>query len=189
MAGDDTTQTDGGGGGESRAVILPAGLEHLPQIAALAGVIWRRHYPGIITAEQIEYMLERGYDVDELRDQITRRGVAFDRLLLGGEGGELIGFAAYGPARDGGEPIDEMKLHKLYLHPDRQRHGYGSLLLKHVERVARARGYGSLMLTVNKNNRVAIGAYQKNDFAVRESVVVDIGGGFVMDDYVMAKSL
>jgi len=32
-------------------------------------------------------------------------------------------------------------------------------------------------------------AYEKHGFAIRESVVVDIGGGFVMDDFVMARSL
>ena len=46
-----------------------------------------------------------------------------------------------------------------------------------------------LVLNVNKNNDRAISAYVRNGFVVREAVVVDIGGGFVMDDYIMAKRL
>jgi hypothetical protein len=42
---------------------------------------------------------------------------------------------------------------------------------------------------VNKRNASAIAAYRKHGFDVRESVVKDIGGGFVMDDYIMEKRL
>jgi hypothetical protein len=42
------------------------------------------------------------------------------------------------------------------------------------------------MLAVNKRNENAIAAYAKHGFAIVESVVKDIGGGFVMDDYVMS---
>jgi RimJ/RimL family protein N-acetyltransferase len=46
-----------------------------------------------------------------------------------------------------------------------------------------------LILSVNKRNTKAITAYKRNGFAIVESVVTDIGGGFVMDDYVMDKEL
>jgi len=35
----------------------------------------------------------------------------------------------------------------------------------------------------------AIRAYERYGLAIREAVVVDIGNGFVMDDYVMALNL
>ncbi len=40
--------------------IVAAVEADLPRVAELAGVIWRKHYPGIITPEQIEYMLGLG---------------------------------------------------------------------------------------------------------------------------------
>jgi ribosomal protein S18 acetylase RimI-like enzyme len=46
-----------------------------------------------------------------------------------------------------------------------------------------------LILQVNKRNEKAIKLYRRAGFAVREEIVVDIGGGFVMDDYVMEKRL
>ena len=159
--------------------ILPASPQHVDEIARLAGIVWRRHYPGIISSEQIEYMLARMYDLDVLRREIGE-GITYARLLADDE---LAGFAAYGPAGT------EMKLHKLYIHPQRQRCGFGTALLGYVEKASSARGFRSLMLTVNKRNQRAIAAYRKAGFAIRESAVFDIGGGFVMDDYVMAKPL
>ncbi len=161
--------------------IEPAGREHLPAIAALAGVIWRAVYPGIISSEQIEYMLARMYAVEELERQVAQ-GTVFLRLL---SNWELIGFASHSSTAS----PTERKLDKLYLHPDHQRRGHGSRLLNHVMDEARALGCTSLMLTVNKRNTKAIAAYEKNGFVIRESIVADIGGGFVMDDYVMARAL
>src|SRR6185503_9166235 len=159
--------------------IVAARETDLPGIAALAGVIWRAHYPGIISAGQIEYMLARMYNLAVMEMEM-RRGICYDCLFVEKQ---MIAFASYGSAH-----IDEIKLHKLYVHPDWQHRGFGSLLLRHVEQVARQRMAGTLCLTVNKANAKAIAAYQKNGFSVRESIVADIGGGFVMDDYFMAKT-
>jgi GNAT superfamily N-acetyltransferase len=160
--------------------IAPVTEGDLPNIAALAGVIWRAHYPGVISHEQIEYMLNRMYNLDVMRGEL-RNGISYDCLLADDT---PMAFASYGPSS-----ATELKLYKLYVHPDRQRHGLGTCLLRHVENVARARGFKVLALTVNKANAKAISAYQKNGFAIRDAIVVDIGGGFVMDDYVMAKAL
>jgi ribosomal protein S18 acetylase RimI-like enzyme len=158
--------------------IQPATAEDLPAVAALAEVVWHAHSPGIISVAQIDYMLARMYDLAVLRRELAE-GIAYD---LGLAEGKPVGFAAYGPAAGA-----EMKLHKLYVHPQWQRRGLGGRLLAHVEAQARGRGFRTLILGVNKGNHQAIAAYRKNGFAVRASVVSDIGGGFVMDDYIMAK--
>jgi GNAT superfamily N-acetyltransferase len=162
--------------------IVPAKEEHLPAISELAGVIWRACYPGIITMEQIDYMLARMYSPDVLRDEIHSQGIRYDLLLMDGS---PSGFASYGPTSESGV----MKLHKLYLLPEMHGRGLGSLLLQHVEREVRAGARRRLILAVNKRNARAITAYKRNGFVVAESVVTDIGNGFVMDDYVMAKDL
>ena len=155
--------------------ILPAGPEHVADIARLATIVWRAHYPGIISHEQIDYMLAKMYDLDVLRGEIAA-GITYLRAI---QGDQLLGFAAYGPAKD------EIKLHKLYVDPQRQRRGTGKALIDHVERACDGR---ALMLTVNKRNHKAIAAYQKHGFVIRDAIIADIGGGFVMDDYVMAKA-
>jgi GNAT superfamily N-acetyltransferase len=162
--------------------IFPTREEHLGAIRELAAVIWRAHYPGIISPEQIEYMLERMYSLDTLRNEVRSQGIQYDRLFLDGE---LIGFASYGATLES----RVMKLHKLYLLPIMHGRGFGSLLLRHCEREARKRGMRRLVLTVNKQNYKAIKAYQRNGMRIADSVVTDIGGGYVMDDFVMEKEL
>ena len=162
--------------------IVPSTEEHLPAIIELAGVIWRACYPDIITSEQIEYMLAKMYALDAMRAEIQSQGIHYDRLLVGDE---PVGFASYGPTEQAGV----IKLHKLYLHPDWHGRGLGARLLQHAERETRRLGGRRLILSVNKRNAKAIAAYQRNGFEIVESVVTDIGGGFVMDDFIMARDL
>jgi GNAT superfamily N-acetyltransferase len=164
----------------NRNKIVRATEAGLPAISELAGVIWRACYPGIITMEQIDYMLARMYSLDVLRDEIRSQGIRYDQLLVDGK---LAGFASYGPTSEPGV----MKLHKLYLLPEMQGLGLGSRLLQHVEREVRAGAGCRLILSVNKRNAKAITTYKRNGFVIVESVVTDIGNGFVMDDYIMAK--
>jgi ribosomal protein S18 acetylase RimI-like enzyme len=162
--------------------ILPATEADLPAIARLAKVIWRAHYPGIISPEQIDFMLGKMYSLDVLREEILLRAIHYVKLFIGEE---IVGFASYGPT---GQPTT-FKLHKLYLRVEWHGRGLGSLLLRHCEREISKLGSRRLLLAVNKTNSKAIAAYKRNGFTVIESKVVDIGRGFVMDDYVMAKSL
>jgi ribosomal protein S18 acetylase RimI-like enzyme len=162
--------------------ILTASETDLPAIARLAGVIWHAHYPGIISTEQIDYMLAKMYSLETLREEIRLRAIRYERLLVGEE---FAGFASHGPT----EQPKLFKLHKIYLHPAWHGRGLGSLLLRHCEREACKLGADRLVLTVNKRNSKAIAAYQRNGFSITDSVVVNIGGGFVLDDYVMAKGL
>jgi GNAT superfamily N-acetyltransferase len=162
--------------------IVPAGETDLAAISQLAGVIWRAHYPGIISAEQIEYMLGRMYALETLREDVGRRGIRYDRLLVDED---FVGFVAYGP-----DALPETwKLHKLYLRPEWHGRGWGSLLLRHGAAEAAKVGARRLILTVNKKNTQALATYERNGFTVVDAVVTDIGGGFVMDDYVLARNL
>ncbi len=164
-----------------KLVIARVQPRDLPEIATLAAIIWKAHYPGIIPPAQIDYMLARMYDVEEMRRELDSGMVWFKALI----DGALVGFASAGAADAAGE----FKLHKLYVHHKCQRHGIGGTLLRFVETTARERAAGRLILNVNKRNTSAIAAYQKHGFTIRESVVIDIGGGFVMDDHVMVKAL
>jgi len=165
----------------TRMRIVRATLNDLPSISELAGVIWRACYPEIITAAQIEYMLAKMYSLEALQLDL-RQGVRYGRLLAGEQ---FVGFAAHGPT----DHAHVFKLHKLYLHPDWHGRGCGSLLLQHCQTDALTLGARRLILTVNKRNQKAIATYERNGFATVESIITDIGDGFVMDDYVMAKDL
>ena len=162
--------------------IAPATHDQVAEIQRVAGVIWRAHYPGIITPAQIDYMLARGYAGDALDALIDTPGRG---LLVASDASGIVGLGAWYLAVD---PV-LAKLDKLYVLPSHQRLGVGRMLIEWVSDEARAAGAGTLILNVNKRNVNAIAAYLKHGFAVREAVVNDIGNGFVMDDYVMAKPL
>lgn len=178
----DKAETDPRLDGLRDARILPAGEEHLPALAELAGVIWRACYPGIISRAQIEYMLESMYSLPNLRAEIRAQNVRFYRVLVGTD---FVGFASLGPC---GLP-GVLKLHKVYLKPEFQHRGLGRRLLRHCQAEAVRGGARRLILAVNKRNTPAIAAYQRAGFAIAESVVTDIGGGFVMDDFIMGIEL
>ena len=164
------------------AQVIQAAEGDLAELSNLAGAIWRACYPGIISMEQIEYMLADMYSLETLRGDICRRGIRYDRLLVAGS---FVGFAGYGAT----EQPAVFKLHKIYLLPKWHGHGLGSLLLRHCEVETIKAGGTSLLLTVNKKNNKAMAAYLRNGFVVTDAVVTDIGGGFVMDDYIMTKKL
>jgi ribosomal protein S18 acetylase RimI-like enzyme len=161
--------------------VVPAAEQDLPAVAALAQRIWRECYPGIITVEQIEYMLAMMYSLDVLREEL-HGAIRYERLLTGEE---FVGFAAYGPT----DQRAEFKLHKFYLLREWHGSGLAGLLLEQCEHRLRQVGARRLVLNVNKGNARAIAFYRKHGFDIAESVVVDIGRGFVMDDYVMGKEL
>lgn len=164
----------------TEAVIVPATPGDAEAIAALAKVIWHRHYPAIINQAQIDYMLAQRYAPELLRRQIGSPGHRWDKLLLDGE---LAGFAHCFVNGS------EMKLDKLYIHPEHQHKGYGGKLIAHAVMAAQDAGCARLLLAVNKHNKNAIAAYRKHGFEVIEAVVQDIGDGFVMDDYIMAREV
>jgi diamine N-acetyltransferase len=160
--------------------IKPVTPPEVPAISALAREIWQATYPGIITQEQIDFMLEQRYGHERLYDDLEDAHKWLDQAF---HDGRRVGFA-FSEERKG-----EFKLDKLYIHPDVQRQGVGGQLIAHVAERARKIGYPCVILQVNKRNVNAINSYKKYGFTVRTSTVDDIGRGFVMDDFVMEKKL
>ena len=162
--------------------VMPVTAADVDAISALAREIWLLHYPGIITFEQIEYMLEQRYRRERLLEELQMPDRWWDQARVDGI---RVGFSACLP----GAVAGEMKLDKIYVHPRLQRRGVGAALLESAIVRARALACSQLVLAVNKGNAGAIAAYRRYGFALRDSVCADIGGGFVMDDYIMAKTL
>jgi ribosomal protein S18 acetylase RimI-like enzyme len=155
---------------------------HLSEIHELAHAIWREHYPGIISREQIEYMLQADYNLDALRRDLTRKEIRYDRALVGGT---LVGFSAYGPHTD----PDALMIQKLYVDAAQRGRGCARKLVESASEFARAHSLDRIVLRVNKRNHIAIAAYERIGFSNRGSIVSDIGGGFEMDDYLMQLDL
>jgi ribosomal protein S18 acetylase RimI-like enzyme len=159
--------------------IAPLARDDVEALCTLAREIWRSHYPPIIGAAQTEYMLAQRYDPATVSAELARQDI---RWVVAYEDETPVGFASYHLDAPG-----EVRIDKLYVHPARQRRGIGGMLVEHACKLARTLGASAVTLAVNKRNRNAIAAYHKHGFEIREAVVKEIGGGFVMDDYVMAR--
>lgn len=162
--------------------VAPLRKDEIETLCTLARTVWRAHYPPIIGDAQTEYMLAQRYNPAIIAAELERKDVWWDTLQ---NDDRMVAFAS-SIALDAEEAL---KLDKLYVHPERQRMGYGVILLDHTCWRARHLGYSKVVLAVNKRNVNAIGAYRKYGFRIAEAVVKDIGAGFVMDDYVMEKSV
>lgn len=156
--------------------------DQVEALGALARHIWQMHYPGIISQAQIDYMLHQRYRAASILQQLGRPGSWWD---VAQNAAGIIGFAHYFLDTD----AQRIKLDKLYVHPAWQRRGVGAALLGRVEAEARRQGRTTLTLRTNRHNRIALAAYQKYGFIVTAQVVTEIGEGFVMDDYVLEKTL
>jgi ribosomal protein S18 acetylase RimI-like enzyme len=160
-------------------VIEPLASKDVESLCSLAREIWRAHYPPIIGSAQTEYMLDQRYQPQIVRAELERSDVWWDVLR---EDRAIVAFASSIRLEEAA-----LKLDKLYVHPSRQRRGYGATLLEHAVNRARSLGLREISLAVNKQNHAAIAAYRKHGFDIHEAVVKDIGGGFEMDDYVMVR--
>lgn len=157
----------------------PADPSDVETVRLLADRIWNACYPGIIPPEQIRYMLAWMYAPHKLTAELAR-GVTYELALLDGE---PVAYLAHELRADG----SVLYLNKLYLLPELHGRGFGQGMLARVNQSARTAGAAELELRVNRANGRALRAYERAGFRIVDSVCQDIGGGFVMDDYVMRR--
>ncbi|NLO36021.1 MAG: GNAT family N-acetyltransferase [Clostridiaceae bacterium] len=152
------------------------------QLAELAREIWTEHYTGLIGAGQVSYMLERYQSAERIWQDIRKGGVTYAWLTCGPH---MAAYMAYSDKTDYGDCF----LSKLYVKKDYRGQGLAKTLLGHLVTRCRRDKKRSIWLTVNKHNSGSIAAYKKLGFSCIDSVVTDIGNGFVMDDYVLRREI
>ena len=159
--------------------IRPASPEDISLIRDLARDIWPPTYGAIISQAQIEYMLDLMYSPVSLQKQMEDDC----RFLIIEEDQKAVGFAAYQQITP-----DTCKLHKLYVLPSEHGKGTGRMLVNRVIGDVKEWGAKTLILQVNKANPAKT-FYDRLGFTIREEMVLDIGNGYVMDDYVMELAI
>ena len=80
------------------------------------------------------------------------------------------------------------KIHKIYLLPETQGKGYGKIVFESIEKFALENKSNELLLNVNRFN-TALNFYKKLGFEIKETVDIEIGNGYLMEDYVMGKQI
>lgn len=163
--------------------IIPATIDLLPEVKSIAHRTWPSTFDQILTKEQIDYMLEGMYALETLESLVKDKGHRYD--LAKDETGYL-GFCAYEHNVNGSH---KTKIHRIYLLPETQGKGLGKLLIGHVVEQAKAKNEVAIYLNVNKFNEKAIQFYEHIGMKKVKEEVIEIGNGFVMDDFVMEMSL
>lgn len=153
--------------------------EQIKAIAALAHKIWHEHYRPIIGTRQVEYMLKKFQSVEVISEQINSGYFYF----LSAHDNEPIGYMSM---HINGK---ELFLSKFYVESSHRAKGYGREMIIFIEKLAKGKNLNKIVLTVNKNNTNSIKMYEKVGFINCDTVIKDIGNGFIMDDFVMEKEL
>ncbi len=149
-------------------------------LAELASEIWHEYWPCILSPEQIDYMVEKFQSYDAIKNQMTNENYIYYFLE---DNNILIGYFGVS-IKD-----NSLFLSKLYIRKEMRGCGCGKLAFNKVFQLAQQLGKEKITLTVNKNNINTIKAYEKWNFKIIDSVVSDIGNGFVMDDFIMEYQL
>ena len=162
--------------------IHPAHQRDNYAIRQLAIETWYLHYPGLITIKQIEYMLDQRYALREIDQLIASPTCTWFKIETEQI---MLGFGHF----EEDAAMRSIKVDKLYIHPKNQGQGYGSTLMRFAEAHYGKLGFGRMWLQVNKGNETAIKFYQEAGYKKEKEVIIDIGQGFIMDDFIMSKIL
>ena len=162
--------------------IRKASITDYNTIYKIAIHVWDATYKDILTPEQMEYMINLFYSEEAINDQIAIKGHQF--LLAVADNGEYLGFASY----EINYLSETTKLHKLYVLPQAHGKGIGKALVTVIENAAKRNSNDKLLLNVNRFNP-AVHFYLKSGFENMGEDDVDIGNGYVMEDYLMIKQL
>lgn len=156
--------------------------EDIKALASMADDIWHEYWPGKLSYEQVDYMVDRFQSKRVLTEDINNNGYEYWFLE---NAGRRVGYT-------GGRAEPETNrffISKIYLYDSYRGQGLGSQTLKFYEQLCQERGLETLYLTVNKYNDLGINAYKARGYVISDSVVTSIGEGFVMDDYIMEKQV
>ncbi|NDV96270.1 GNAT family N-acetyltransferase [Dysgonomonas sp. 521] len=162
--------------------IIEATTDHIYNIQVLSDIIWPVTFREILSQEQIAYMMDMMYSTASLERQMNELN---HRYLLAEEDGEYLGFVSY---EVNYKDAPTTKVHKIYVLPSTQGKGVGRFFIDTVSEKAKENNNTTLSLNVNRYNK-AIDFYKRMGFDFHATENIDIGNGFVMEDYIMNKEL
>jgi diamine N-acetyltransferase len=158
-----------------------ANKSELIRLSELAKEIWPIAFSKILLPAQIDYMLDWMYNLSKLTEQMDS-GHRFYFLRLNDLEIGFVGLQANFPE------IGFLRIHKIYLKPEFQGKGLGKFMLQQIEEIARKKNAKGLHLNVNRYNE-AVKFYEKSGFEILKTEDIEIGEGYLMEDYVMLKNL
>lgn len=158
---------------------IKATEKDIPLIQNLARRSWEDAYAEILSGEQMEYMLSEMYSETEITSHLQNPDYQY-YLIQDENNNSYEGFIGY----ELNYEENTTKLHRIYLVPESKGKGFGKGTLQFLNEKVFENGNRRIILNVNKYN-AARNFYESQGYSVYDDGVFDIGGGFVMDDYLM----
>ena len=155
-------------------------VTNIRDLAQLTSEIWHEYWVEILSPEQINYMVEKFQSEEAITKQIAEENYTYFYIEQDNNIAGYIGLS---------KKEDYLFLSKLYIKKEFRHQGIGTQVFEFIKDFALKNNYKKIILTVNKYNSNTIKAYNKWGFKEIDSVVTDIGNGFVMDDYIMEYTL
>lgn len=162
--------------------ISEAGLNDIKIIQEITNITWPVTYGKILSQIQLDYMLDLFYSDEALTKQIENKEQLF---YLISDTESTIGFIGI---EHNYKNENITKIHKIYLLPETQGKGIGKKVIDEIGKLALGNNSKELLLNVNRYN-TALNFYKKLGFEIKEELDIEIGNGYLMEDYVMEKRL
>jgi ribosomal protein S18 acetylase RimI-like enzyme len=150
-------------------------------IREIAFQTWPATYSAILSKEQLNFMLSKFYSLKNLQLN-TQQNQLFYIIF---ENKIPLGFLGIEHNFDA-KPIT--KIHKIYILPNNQGKGIGKVAIDFVIEAASKNQNNKIILNVNRFNNAVL-FYQKMDFKIVREIDIEIGNGYLMEDFVMELSI
>lgn len=159
-------------------MVRPMTVTDTPGVGEVHVRAWQTAYRGAMPDDYLDRLRP------EDRAELWRRGVETDwighRDVVVVDG-QVEGFVAYGPEREGDEP-DCGELYALNVHPARWRHGLGRQLLRHATAELARLGFPVAVLWVVASNHRARQFYEAEGWAPDGAGRADVVHGATLEE-------
>lgn len=160
-----------------KATTADCGLIH-----DMASIVFPATYKEIISAEQMEFMMDWMYSHDNIRKQMEEEGHVY---FIAYKGEEPCGYVSVQPQEE-----NTFHLQKIYVLPSFQGQHLGSFLFREaIKYIKEVHPAPCLMeLNVNRNNK-ALQFYERMGMRKLREGDFPIGNGYYMNDYIMGLEI
>ncbi len=154
-------------------------IKQCKDLKELATRISLEHFAPITGTGQVYYMMDKFLSPEVVMREIAEN-YEFAFVLYDGKRAGYYSIAFEG---------DALFLSKLYTDKAFRGMGLGHAMFERIKEKAKKAGCKYIYLTVNKHNSSSVAIYKKWNFYISDCAETDIGGGYIMDDYIMRYDL